>query len=32
VGSHTDEVLHNLGLDTARIAELKAEGIVADVE
>ena len=32
VGSHTDEVLHSLGLDTARIAELKAEGIVADVE
>ena len=30
VGSHTDEVLQSLGLDSARIAELKTEGIVAD--
>ena len=31
VGSHTDEVLSSLGLDSARIAELKSAGIVADV-
>ena len=30
VGSHTDEVLHSLGLDSAHIAELKSAGIVAD--
>ena len=30
VGSHTDEVLQSLGLDSAHIAELKSAGIVAD--
>ena len=30
VGSHTDEVLLSLGLDSAHIAELKSAGIVAD--
>jgi len=30
VGSHTDEVLQSLGLDKARIADLKTSGIVAD--
>ena len=30
VGSHTDEVLLSLGLDSAYIAELKSAGIVAD--
>jgi crotonobetainyl-CoA:carnitine CoA-transferase CaiB-like acyl-CoA transferase len=29
VGSHTDEVLQSLGLDSAHIAELKSAGIVA---
>jgi len=30
VGSHTDEVLQSLGLDSAHIAELKSAGIVAN--
>ena len=30
VGSHTDEVLLSLGLDSAHIAKLKSAGIVAD--
>lgn len=32
VGSHTDEVLQSLGLDSARIAHLKSAGIVADAQ
>jgi crotonobetainyl-CoA:carnitine CoA-transferase CaiB-like acyl-CoA transferase len=30
VGSHTDEVLENLGLDASTIAKLKSSGVVAD--
>jgi crotonobetainyl-CoA:carnitine CoA-transferase CaiB-like acyl-CoA transferase len=30
IGSHTDEVLENLGLDARTIAELKNSGVVAD--
>ena len=32
VGSHTDEVLQSIGLDKARIAQLKLSGIVADAQ
>ena len=32
VGSHTDEVLHSLGLDEAAITKLKVSGIVADAQ
>lgn len=28
VGQHTDEVLHAIGLDDARIAELRAQGAI----
>jgi crotonobetainyl-CoA:carnitine CoA-transferase CaiB-like acyl-CoA transferase len=31
LGSHTDEVLANLGLDAQTIADLKASGVIADV-
>ena len=30
LGSHTDEVLATLGLDTQKIADLKARGVIAD--
>ncbi|MDG1307236.1 MAG: CaiB/BaiF CoA-transferase family protein [Porticoccaceae bacterium] len=32
MGSHTDEVLQSIGLDRARIAQLKLSGIVADAQ
>jgi crotonobetainyl-CoA:carnitine CoA-transferase CaiB-like acyl-CoA transferase len=30
VGSHTDEILHSLGLDDASISQLKLSGVVSD--